>query len=87
VDTPIHGRFGGAPTETLRQWAEFKRRSPNARMVCIDIQPYDTTQAKERPDIINVAGFSDRVFELIGQVASGQAGQDHWVRVIEAMNL
>lgn len=51
VDTPIHGRFGGAPTETLRQWVEFKRRSPAARMVCIDIQPYDTTQAKERPDI------------------------------------
>jgi 60 kDa SS-A/Ro ribonucleoprotein len=88
VDSPTHGRYNGsAPTETLRQWAQFKQRSPNARMVCIDIQPYDTTQAKERPDIINVAGFSDRVFELIGQVASGQAGQDHWVRVIEAMRL
>ena len=88
VDSPTHGRYNGsAPTETLRQWAEFKRRSPNARMVCIDIQPYDTTQAKERPDIVNVAGFSDRVFELIGQVASGEAGQDHWVRAIEAMRL
>ena len=34
-----------------------------AKLVCIDIQPYGTTQAKSRPDIINVGGFSDAVFD------------------------
>jgi 60 kDa SS-A/Ro ribonucleoprotein len=87
VDSRLHGVHGGAATATMRQWAAFKARNPQARMVCIDIQPYDTTQAKERPDIINVAGFSDNVFDLIAQVAAGQAGADHWVRQIEAVRL
>ena len=46
----------------MRQWAEFKRRSPAAKMICIDIQPYGHTQAQEREDIVNVGGFSDQVF-------------------------
>ncbi len=40
VDAPHYGRFGGNRTETMNQWAQFKRRNPQARMVCIDIQPY-----------------------------------------------
>src|SRR5262249_55431059 len=35
IDAPSYGRFGGDATETMKQWAEFKRRSPRARMVCI----------------------------------------------------
>jgi 60 kDa SS-A/Ro ribonucleoprotein len=56
-------------------------------MVCIDIQPSGTVQAKEREDIVNVGGFSDQVFELLAHVASGQHTSDHWVRVIENVRL
>ena len=87
VDSRCYGRFGGSSTETMRQWSEFKRRSPQARLVCIDIQPYDSTQAKEREDIINVGGFSDQVFNLIADVATGRASADYWVGQIEAMAL
>ena len=87
VDARHYGYCGGSATETMRQWAKFKARNPQARMVCIDIQPYDTTQAKERPDIVNVAGFSDQVFRLIAQVAAGETSADHWVRQIEAEKL
>jgi 60 kDa SS-A/Ro ribonucleoprotein len=86
VDSPA-SIVGTGPTETLRQWAVFKQRNPAARMVCIDIQPYDTTQAKERPDIINVAGFSDEVFNLIAAVARGEADAGHYVRQIEAIEM
>jgi 60 kDa SS-A/Ro ribonucleoprotein len=87
IDAPQYGRFGGGATETMKQWAEFKRRSPQARMVCIDIQPYGTTQAQERADILNVGGFSDQVFELIAEFAAGRLSDDHWVGVIEAITL
>ncbi len=87
IDAPHYGRFGGGATETIRQWSEFKRRSPAAKMICIDIQPLGHTQAQERPDIVNVGGFSDQVFSLIGEVAAGGAEQDHWVRTIAAMRL
>ena len=55
-------------------------------MTCIDIQPYSTTQAKERSDIINVGGFSDQVFNLIADIVSG-AGENHWVNTIEKIEL
>jgi 60 kDa SS-A/Ro ribonucleoprotein len=87
VDTPRHGWFGGSTTETLKQWAQFKQRNPQARLVCIDIQPYATTQAKEREDILNIGGFSDQVFELIAEFAAGRLNADHWVGVIERLRV
>jgi 60 kDa SS-A/Ro ribonucleoprotein len=87
VDAPHYGRFGGGATETMKQWAEFKRRNPQARMVCIDIQPYGTVQAKDRKDILNVGGFSDQVFDLIAEFAAGRLSDDHWTGVIEAVEL
>ena len=47
IDSPHYGRYGGSATETMKQWELFKRRNPQAKMVCIDIQPYSTTQAVE----------------------------------------
>ncbi|MBS0203184.1 MAG: RNA-binding protein [Planctomycetes bacterium] len=87
VDSPNYGRFGGGATETMKQWAVYKQRNPQAKMVCIDIQPHETTQAVERPDIINVGGFSDQVFGLIADVAANRFTQDHWVREIERMTI
>lgn len=87
VDSQVYGRFGGSATQTLMQWAEFKQRSPRARMICIDLVPNATTQAKESPDIVNVGGFSDQVFHLIASVANGDATGGYWVRQIEAVNI
>jgi len=73
-------------TETMRQWNEFKSRNSDAKLVCIDVQPYAHTQAQERRDILNVGGFSDRVFDLIAKFAdSKDAG--NWVSLIESVEL
>ncbi|MGH9768811.1 MAG: vWA domain-containing protein, partial [Blastocatellia bacterium] len=77
IDAPNYGCFGGGATETMKQWAEFKRWNPQAKMVCIDIQPYGTVQAQEREDILNVGGFSDQVFDLIAEFAAGRLSDDH----------
>ncbi len=74
---------GGRSTATMAEWAKFKQRNPSAKLVCIDIQPYGTTQAAERSDILNVGGFSDQVFEVIAAFAKGGSNNDHWVGVIE----
>lgn len=87
VDSPIHGHWGGGPTQTMKEWALFKSRNPKAKMVCIDIQPHDTTQAKERDDIVNVGGFSDQVFGVIASVACGETVTGHWVQQIESIRL
>ncbi|BCS88989.1 TROVE domain-containing protein [Pseudodesulfovibrio sediminis] len=74
-------------TELMRQWSLFKRRNPQARLVCMDIAPYNTTQATERDDIMNVGGFSDTVFNLIDIYARGLLNEEHWVGVIEGVEL
>ena len=65
-------------TETMREWQRLKKRCAQAKLVCIDLQPYGTTQARNAKDILNVGGFSDAVFGTIAQFASGSEPQD-WV--------
>ena len=87
IDSPSYGVFGGGATATMVEWNAFKKRSPQAKMVCIDIQPNATTQGLERDDIVNVGGFSDQVFRLIADVASGRFTRDHWVAEIDKMRI
>lgn len=77
----------GRGTALMIEWNAFKRRNPNARLVCLDIQPYTTTQAAEREDILNIGGFSDHVFELTAAFAAGNLGADHWVSRIDEMQV
>src|SRR5262249_48051382 len=83
----IDGRATSRGTATMAEWNAFKARNPRAKLVCIDIQPNAHTQAPNRDDILNVGGFSDAVFDVIAAFASGEAGGDHWVRVIDAVSL
>ena len=82
----VDARRGGA-TQTMIEWEALKQRCPNARLVCIDIQPNASTQAVERSDILNVGGFSDAVFTMLAKFSEGSAGADHWVNEIESISL
>jgi 60 kDa SS-A/Ro ribonucleoprotein len=87
IDAPHYGRFGGSATQTMKEWASFLQRNPEARMVCIDIQPYGTVQAKASDDILNIGGFSDQVFDVIAEFARGELNANHWIGVIESVAL
>jgi len=71
----------------MRQWERLKQRCPHAKLVCVDLQPYTTTQAQERSDVLNIGGFSDEVFRLIGLFARGELHAEHWVHEIEQIAL
>ena len=55
--------------------------------MCLDVQPYGSTQAAEREDILNVGGFSDTVFEIVAAFAAGELHPNHWVGLIEQIDL
>jgi len=74
-------------TATMEAWQKFKKRNPHAKLVCIDIQPYDTTQAGDREDILNVGGFSDQVFDVIARFVELGNNKDLWVKTIESVEL
>ncbi len=82
VDAKRHGA-----TQTLREWELLKQRNPQARLVCIDIQPTASTQAAERHDILNVGGFSDAVFTMLASFAAGTMDAEHWIGEIEKVSL
>jgi 60 kDa SS-A/Ro ribonucleoprotein len=81
VDSTRHGA-----TATMTEWNRLKKRCPAAKLVCIDLQPYGTTQAKERKDILNVGGFSDSVFETLSRFARGEGERD-WVAEVNEMEV
>lgn len=78
---------GGRGSATMEEWQKFKKNNPKARLVCIDIQPYGTTQAIDRKDILNIGGFSDQVFDVINLFANGQSQGQHWVNVIKTVEI
>jgi 60 kDa SS-A/Ro ribonucleoprotein len=87
MDSSVLGRFTGGATQTMNEWKAFKQRNPQARLVCLDIQPTMTTQAKESVDILNIGGFSDNVFSVIDTFAKGQLQADHWIGEINRTQL
>jgi 60 kDa SS-A/Ro ribonucleoprotein len=77
-------------TTMMKEWNAFKARNPGAKLVTIDLVPnqgYHQVESKDEPDILKVGGFSDRVFDVIRDFAQGGTGPDHWITVVESINL
>jgi 60 kDa SS-A/Ro ribonucleoprotein len=85
------GRHGS--TAVMTAWREFVknqvrlqgRECDGPRLVCIDLQPYTTTQAPDRSDILNIGGFSDAVFEVVAAFFNSDAAR--FVSEIESIKL
>jgi 60 kDa SS-A/Ro ribonucleoprotein len=85
------GRQGS--TGVVTQWQQFVqtqvrlhgRNFAGPKLVCIDIQPYGTTQAPDRRDILNVGGFSDAVFSVVAAFLADDAGR--FVAEVEKVEL
>ena len=60
-----------------------KEASP--KLVNIDLQPYQTVQACERADIMNIGGFSDSVFNVISAFLADN--NQRFVAEVEAIEL
>lgn len=83
----------GGTTGVMTEWQDFAKNQlrlggheiPAPKLVCIDIQPYTTTQAPERSDILNVGGFSDAVFNVVSSYLSHDANR--FVTEVESIEL
>jgi 60 kDa SS-A/Ro ribonucleoprotein len=72
-----------------RKLLEPKGASPrvtsNPKLINIDLQPYQTVQACERTDILNIGGFSDAVFNVISAFLADN--NQRFVAEVEAVEL
>ena len=71
----------------MREFKKIRDRNPRSKVVAIDLQPYGSTQFSESDSVMNIGGFSDHVFELINEFNQGHLTGDHWVKVIEEVEL
>jgi len=82
----IRNSYGFGPnkgTELMKAWNAFKGANPKAKMVCIDLVPNTTTQARGDKSILNVGGFSDAVYDVIANFCSNSGTDNFWVQTIE----
>jgi 60 kDa SS-A/Ro ribonucleoprotein len=86
VDTANHWNSGNG-TKTHEQWLIAKKKNPNAKLVCVDLQPNTTTQVKERQDILQVSGFSDNVFKVMAAFKEGGNSQDFWAKLLDKVEV
>lgn len=77
----------GSSTTLVQEWRVFKERNPDAKLACIDIQPYGNTQAPDRRDVLNIGGFSDEIFSLLADYSKGEFGEKHWLKHIEEVEI
>ena len=88
VGTGRHGSTG-----VMTEWQRFVQNQmrlgghgiPSPKLICIDLQPYNTVQAPDRGDILNIGGFSDSVFGVVAAFLAEDAGR--FVAEVEAVEL
>ena len=79
-----HGYFAHGATATASAWASYKRGVPGAKLVCWNIQPGTSTQAKNDKTVLNVGGFTESVYDLVDVWFSGKT-EDDWRRLIKTI--
>lgn len=79
------GRNWAGSTGMASTWLDIKRRTKEAKLVLVDVQPYTTTQAQTDKDVLNVGGFSDSVFDVVYNFLNN--GNANWVDVINSVQL
>lgn len=83
IDTvnPRNTWYGRSGTASMDEWRKFKSRNKGAKLVCIDLTPNTSVQLKDSPDVLNVGGFSDAVFDV---VAAFLGTDKDWTQVIDS---
>jgi len=74
-------------TGIAEEWKKYKKRNPKAKLVCIDVQPYEHKQAENSKDVLSVGGFSDRVFDVVADFIKDGSDPNLWVSKIENTEL
>lgn len=81
-----HGNFQTSGTEMQKEWNIFKARNPKAKLICLDLQPYTSSQVKDDTDILRIGGFSDLCWTVVSEFLE-EKSKDFWVKKIETIDV
>ena len=76
--------YWGSSTGVQSSWNAYVKTNPGAKLVCVDLAANHSTQAKDRKgQILNVGGFSDDVFKVVGAFLESSGSNNYWADLIE----
>lgn len=78
---------GGRATAMAVEWAAFKSRNPGAKLVCIDLSPRKNCQVPDSSGVLNVGGFSDKVFDVVQAHVDDRLSAGHVVDIVKGLDL
>lgn len=81
------GAYRATGTATQTAWQRYKRISPKAKLVAIDVTPNTSLQLRNSAEVLHVGGFSDAVFDVIAAFLRGEAAGESLVAAVEAVTL
>jgi 60 kDa SS-A/Ro ribonucleoprotein len=57
--------------KVMTKWKQIEKNNKDkeTKCICIDIQPTTSSTLQERKNIVNIAGFSDAVFQVVAKIA------------------
>lgn len=82
----LGGPCGRGSTALMNAWELLRKANPDAKLVCIDLTPNTAVQAIDRPDILNIGGWSDAIWPVIAGFVNGNA-KSTLTAAIEAVTL
>jgi 60 kDa SS-A/Ro ribonucleoprotein len=71
-------------SESVHQWNRLVDKNNEAKLVCIDLQPYVSVQVPNQRNVMNIAGFSDNVFHVIEKFVKNSG---NFVEEIESVGI
>ena len=86
VNSSRYGYNYNRATPVQQSWQRIRARNPNAKMVCIDIQTTNSTQAVDGQGVMNIGGFSDQIWTTIQRFVSND-GPSTWIEEVKAVTL
>ncbi len=79
----VYGYYANRGDNSATAWRAYKTRQKNAKLALIDLSPTITTQVQSDKSVLNVGGFSDEVFNVLGGFFEQNENPDYWISHIK----
>lgn len=73
--------YRNGSTGTAGAWDNYKKAHKGAKLVCWDIAPTMTTQVKNDRSVLNIGGFTESAYDLVGNWFSTNT-EDSWRKLV-----
>ena len=77
----------GSPVKAQEGWNEYRSKHQDAKLVCLNLQPYETSQLVPSKNTLCIGGWSDSVFDAVNRFVTGDFKADAFVEEIERVDL